>query len=128
MRLSKALIKYVGIEMHAATKQAFKIMFRWYFSIKVECVSTFWSTFFCNSIYFWMCKTSFQLASADSWQLFRPLKWTFVWPGNLRLTFFLFSNYKYFSVKYLCTLLGLFSSLRITSAILWTWYYVFYIS
>ena len=41
LRLNKALIKDDGIERHAATKQAFKIMFRWYFSTKVECIKTF---------------------------------------------------------------------------------------
>ena len=41
MRLNRALIKDDGIEMHAATKQTFKIMFRWCFSTKLERVSTF---------------------------------------------------------------------------------------
>ena len=66
LRLNRALIKDDGIEMHTATKQAFKIMFRWYFSTKVEYLLLS-GRLFVNNISFWTAKTSFQSASADSW-------------------------------------------------------------
>ena len=41
LRFNRALIKDDSTEMHAATKQAFKIMFRWYFStkyVRIKCL------------------------------------------------------------------------------------------
>ena len=75
-------------EVQAPTKhQAFKIMFRQYFPIKVKCVSTFWSVFFCNNIFFWLAKTSFP--TADNY--FDPCcGLSFDSQGNLNLTFFNF--------------------------------------
>ena len=45
---------------------------------------------FCSNVSFWTTKTSFQSASADSQQLFRPLKWTFVWTGKSETHFVIF--------------------------------------
>ena len=119
LQLNRALIKDDGIDMHAATKrrqmQAFKIMFRWYFSRKSECVNTFcW--LFCNNILFLSgrLKQVFSCLRLTASSYFDPCNGLLSGPGSLRLC-------KYVSVKCLCKVLRLFNWLRITSA---TLYYI----
>ena len=105
LRLNRALIKDGGIEMHAATKQAF--MFRWYFSTKVRCLY-FLAGFFVTIFLSGRPKKVFSRPWPTAGSYFDPCNGLLFGPGNLRLTFFI-SNYKYVSVKCLCKVLCLFS-------------------
>ena len=84
VRLNRALIKDDGIEMHTATKRAFKIMVTWYFSRKVECVSSFWSAFFVAIFLSGRLKQVFSQLRPTAGSYFDPCGGLLFGPGNLR--------------------------------------------